>query len=307
MVGDSPAMQKVYQSLVRIAPSESTVLILGETGSGKELAARAIHARSRRAQAPLVAINCAAIAEGLLESELFGHERGAFTGAIAQKRGKIECAEGGTLFLDEVGELPATLQAKLLRVLEEREFERVGGIRPIQVNVRLVAATNRDLPVMITEGRFRADLYYRLNVVSLRLPGLHERTGDILPLATYFLERHRGLASRSVRGFSPGAQAALLAYDWPGNVRELANAVERAVVLGHGDWIEPDDQPEEIVEAQPAPAEGAYHAQVLAAKRRILEAAFAQSAGRYVEAARVLGIHVKHLHRLMRTYGLKDA
>jgi transcriptional regulator with GAF, ATPase, and Fis domain len=307
MIGDSAPMQKVYQALVRIAPADSTVLILGETGSGKELAARAIHARSRRAQGPFVAINCAAIAENLLESELFGHERGAFTGAVAQKRGKIELADGGTLFLDEIGELPMALQAKLLRVLEEREIERVGGTRRIPVNLRLVAATHRDLPAMIEEGTFRRDLYYRLNVVALRLPALRERTADIPLLAAFFLERLAAKAARAIRGFSPEARAALLAHHWPGNVRELQNVVERAVVLGHGEWIEPADLPEEIGESQPAAAEGAYHARVLEAKRRIIEGAMAEAQGRYVEAARILGIHVKHLHRLMRSYGLKEA
>jgi Nif-specific regulatory protein len=307
MIGDSPAMQKVYQALSRISPSDSTVLILGETGTGKELAARAIHARSPRAKAPFVAINCAAIAENLLESELFGHERGAFTGAVVQKRGKIELAQGGTLFLDEIGELQSALQAKLLRVLEEREFERVGGMRPIRVNLRLVAATHRDLPALIAEGRFRGDLYYRLNVVSLRLPPLRERPSDILTLAAFFLERLAARTPRAVHGFSPGARAALLSYDWPGNVRELQNAVERALVLGHGEWIEPDDLPEEIVDARPPAAgeDGSYHALVLAAKRKILGSALDKAQGRYVEAARDLGIHVKHLHRLMRSYGLK--
>ena len=308
MIGDSPAMQKVYQALSRIAPSDSTILILGETGSGKELVARAVHGRSGRRQGPFVAINCAAIAENLLESELFGHERGAFTGAVAQKRGKIEMAEGGTLFLDEIGELPLPLQAKLLRVLEGHEFERVGGTRRICVNLRLVAATHRDLPAMIDEGKFRSDLYYRLNVVSLRLPPLRERTGDIVTLAAFFLERLAVRAPRPVRGFSPEARAALLSYDWPGNVRELQNAVERALVLGQAEWIEAGDLPDEVVESRPSGAADcrSYHALVLAAKRKILEAALDKAQGRYVEAARELEIHVKHLHRLMRSYGLKE-
>jgi Nif-specific regulatory protein len=308
MIGDSPAMQRVYQSLERIAPRESTVLILGETGSGKELAARAIHRGSHRAKGPFVAINCAAIAENLLESELFGHERGAFTGAVAQKRGKLEMAHTGTLFLDEVGELPLSLQAKLLRALQEREFDRLGGTRPVSVDLRLVAATNRDLQALVSEGRFRSDLYYRLNVISLRMPPLRDRADDVVLLATYFLTRMLPSAGRAVRGFSPRAKTALRAYDWPGNVRELQNAIERAVVLGNSDWIEPDELAEEIVETEVSagPSE-TYHAQVLAAKQGILKAALAQSGGSYIEAARALGIHVKHLHRLMKTYGLKEA
>jgi Nif-specific regulatory protein len=309
MIGDSPAMQKIYHALSRIAHSDSTVLILGETGSGKELAARAIHTRSRRAPGPFVAINCAAIAENLLESELFGHERGAFTGAVAQKRGKIEMAEGGTLFLDEIGELPLAMQAKLLRVLEERELERVGSTRRIRVNLRLAAATHRNLPALIVEGRFRNDLYYRLNVVSVRLPPLRERPGDIIMLAAFFLERLAARASRPVHGFSPEARTALLGYHWPGNVRELQNAIERALVLGHSEWIEADDLPDEIVESRPSAGgdDATYHALVLAAKRKILEAALEKAQGHYVEAARDLGIHVKHLHRLARSYDLKGS
>jgi DNA-binding NtrC family response regulator len=308
MVGDSPAMQKLYVALGRIAPTDSTVLILGETGSGKEMVASAIHARSRRKQGPFIAINCAAIAESLLESEMFGHERGAFTGAVAQKRGKIELANGGTLFLDEIGELPLPAQAKLLRVLEHQELDRVGGTRPVPLNVRLVAATNRDLGAMMAEGRFRADLYYRLNVVTLRLPALRERSSDIMPLANYFLSQFANSTGRVVRGFAPRARKALTSYDWPGNVRELRNAVERGLVLGHGEWIEAEDLPDEIVEAQPPAPEdqGTYQALVLDAKRRILESALAQAGGRYVEASRILGIHSKHLHRLMRNYGLKE-
>jgi Nif-specific regulatory protein len=309
MIGDSPAMQKVYQALLRIAASDSTVLITGETGSGKELAARAIHNRGRRAKGPFVAINCAAIAENLLESELFGHERGAFTGAVAQKRGKIEMAENGTLFLDEIGELSLALQAKLLRVLQERELERVGGTRPIPVNVRVVAATNRDLAEMVAQGHFRSDLYYRVNVVALRLPALRERGDDTLLLTTYFLQRLAKDAPRIVKGLSPQARAAIRSYDWPGNVRELQNALERAVVLGSGEWIEVEDLPQEIVEASPelsSQGAGGYHAAVLDAKRRILRAAMEEAGGSFTGAAHELGINVKYLHRLLRAYGLKD-
>lgn len=308
LIGDSAVMRQACAALLRAAPADTTVLILGETGAGKELAARALHENSRRAQGPFIAVNCAAIADNLLESEMFGHERGAFTGAIGQKRGKIELANNGTLFLDEIGELPLQLQAKLLRVLQEREFERVGGSTPVRVNFRLVAATNRNLQEMITEGRFRADLYFRLNVVAVKMPPLRARREDILPLASYFLDRMAAKASRSVHGFSPRARAALAAHDWPGNVRELQNAVERALVFGSSDWIELEDLPEEIVEMLPSSAAGAerYHAQVLESKRRILRAAVERADGRYTEAARALEINPKYLHRLLKAYGLKS-
>ena len=228
-------MRSLYRQIGRVAPSDSTVLITGESGTGKELVARAIHSNSPRAERPFVAINCAAITETLLESELFGHERGAFTGAIAQKKGRLETADGGTVLLDEIGELSPALQAKLLRVLQEREFERVGGTRSIAVDFRLVAATNRDLEQAIAAGTFRRDLYYRLNVVSLAVPPLRERPEDIPLLANHFARRHAANMKRRVTGVSPEALACLMAYDWPGNVRELENAIERAVVLGSTD------------------------------------------------------------------------
>jgi transcriptional regulator with PAS, ATPase and Fis domain len=293
MIGDSPAMRRVYRSVERIAASDSTVLILGETGSGKELAARAVHTGSRRARGPFVAVNCATLSETLLESELFGHERGAFTGAVAQKRGKLELAHNGTLFLDEVGELPPALQAKLLRAIQEREFDRVGGTKPVRVELRLVAATNRDLQTSVAEGSFRQDLYYRLNVVSLKMPPLRERGADIGLLAAHFLTRMSPRVGRVVKGFSPSAKAALGAYGWPGNVRELQNAIERALVLGDGEWIEWEDLVEESVE-MPEDV-GTFQVRVLEAKREILRTALAQCGGKYVEAARVLEIHVKHL------------
>jgi Nif-specific regulatory protein len=244
MVGDSPRMRDVYQFIARVAPSDVTVLIFGESGTGKELVARAIHRNSTRANKPCVAINCAALAETLLESELFGHEKGAFTGAIAQKKGKLEVAEGGTVFLDEIGELAPTLQAKLLRVLQEREFERVGGTRTIKLDVRLIAATNRELDEEVKRGRFREDLFYRLNVVSLRMPALRERREDIPLLASYFASKFSQRSNRGMLGVSPHARACLTNYDWPGNVRELENAIERAVVLGSSDMILPEDLPE---------------------------------------------------------------
>jgi Nif-specific regulatory protein len=238
MVGESSAMQRVYQFISKVAPTDATVLISGESGTGKELAARAIHRNSKRSQKPFVAVNCAALTESLLESELFGHERGAFTGAIAQKKGRLEIASGGTVFLDEIGELPPPLQVKLLRVLQEREFERVGGTLTIKADVRVIAATNKNLEDAMAAGNFRHDLYYRLNVVSLEMPALRERREDIMLLASYFAEKYAAKCNRKLKEISSAVRASLLSYNWPGNVRELENTIERAVVLGTTDWIE---------------------------------------------------------------------
>jgi Nif-specific regulatory protein len=307
MVGESPRMRDVYQFIGRVASSDSTVLVFGESGTGKELVARAIHQNSGRANKPCVAINCAALAETLLESELFGHEKGAFTGAIVQKKGKLEVAEGGTVFLDEIGELAASLQAKLLRVLQEREFERVGGTRTIKLDVRLIAATNRDLEEEVKKGRFREDLYYRLNVVSVRMPALRERREDISLLASYFAAKYGKRSGRAVVGISPRARACLLNYEWPGNVRELENAIERAVVLGSSDLILPEDLPETILEkAAPAGAPlDAFHDAVRESKKQLIISAVEQASGNYTEAARLLGLHPNYLHRLIRNLNLK--
>jgi Nif-specific regulatory protein len=310
MVGDSPRMRDVYQFIARAAPRDVTVLIFGESGTGKELVARAIHRNSSRADKPCVAINCAALAETLLESELFGHEKGAFTGAIAQKKGKLEVAEGGTVFLDEVGELAPLLQAKLLRVLQEREFERVGGTRTIKLNVRLIAATNRDLDEEVKRGRFREDLFYRLNVVALRMPALRERREDIPLLASYFTSKFSQRSNRPVLGVSPQARACLTTYDWPGNVRELENAIERAVVLGSSDLILPEDLPEAILEKAESAGTGAtmtaFHDALREAKKQLIVNAFEQSQGSYTEAARRLGLHPNYLHRLIRNLNMKQ-
>jgi Nif-specific regulatory protein len=309
LVGDSPAMQRIYERVGRVARADSTVLVTGETGTGKELAARAIHLNSPRARRPFVAINCAALTETLLESELFGHERGAFTGAVAQKKGRIELADGGTLFLDEIGELAPTLQSKLLRVLQERQFERVGGSRPVSVDIRLVSATNRTLLQEVRAGRFREDLYFRLNVVTLEMPPLRERRSDIPGLARHFLNRYAAKAGRRLRGISPIAMRCLEAYDWPGNVRELENAIERAVVLGSTEELLPDDLPETIVEAAGAPAASGgdgIHAAVLDTKKRAIIEAFRTAGGSYTETARLLGIHPNYLHRLVKNLGLKS-
>jgi Nif-specific regulatory protein len=306
MVGESGAARSVYAFIAKAAPASSTVLIRGESGTGKELVARAIHRNSARAARPFVAVNCAALAETLLESEFFGHEKGAFTGAVGQRKGKLEEAEGGTVFLDEVGELAPSLQAKLLRVLQEREFQRVGGNKTIRIDIRVIAATNRDLEDAVRHGAFREDLYYRLNVVSVRMPALRERREDIPLLAQYFAQKHARQANRSIAGVSEAARAAMLAYEWPGNVRELENAVERAVVLGSTETILPEDLPEAIVETvTPAPAVTKFHEAVVQAKRHIVLKAIEQAEGNYTEAARVLGLHPSNLHRLIRTLGLR--
>jgi Nif-specific regulatory protein len=307
MVGDSPRMRDVYQFISRVAPRDVTVLIFGESGTGKELVARAIHRTSSRANKPCVAINCAALAETLLESELFGHEKGAFTGAIAQKKGKLEIAEGGTVFLDEIGELAPSLQAKMLRVLQEREFERVGGTRTIKLDVRLITATNRELEEEVKRGRFREDLFYRLNVVALRMPALRERREDIPLLSSYFAAKFAQRSNRAVLGVSPQARACLTAYDWPGNVRELENAIERAVVLGSSDLILPEDLPEAVLEkAESAGASmTAFHDALRESKKQLILNAFEQAQGNYTEAARLLGLHPNYLHRLIRNLNMK--
>jgi Nif-specific regulatory protein len=305
MVGESGAMQRVYQFISKLAPTDATVLISGESGTGKELAARAIHRNSKRAQKSFIAVNCAALTESLLETELFGHERGAFTGAIAQKKGRLELAAGGTLFLDEIGELTPPLQVKLLRVLQEREFERVGGTLTIKVDVRVLAATNKNLEDAMAAGSFRHDLYYRLNVVSLEMPPLRERREDIMLLASYFVDKYGAMCNRKLKGISPDARARLLAYDWPGNVRELENTIERAIVLGTTDWILPEDLPEAVLETEltDKTANG-YHDAVVQSKKEILLHAVEQAQNNYNEAARMLGIHPNYLHRLMRNLNL---
>jgi DNA-binding NtrC family response regulator len=238
MIGNTPPIQRVFEIIDQVAPSRATVLITGESGTGKELVANAIHQRSNRASGPFVKLHCAALAESLLESELFGHERGAFTGAMARKDGRFSLADGGTLFLDEIGEISPAIQVKLLRFLQEHEFERVGGTQTIRVDVRIIAATNRNLAEEVAKGRFREDLYYRLNVVALEMPALRERRGDIPLLAKFFLDKFAKSNDKSIEGFSPQAFETLVSYDWPGNVRELENAIERAVVLTSGSQIE---------------------------------------------------------------------
>jgi len=302
-------MRDVYQFIERVAPTDSTVLIHGESGTGKELVAAAIHKNSPRKNQPFVALNCAALTETLLESELFGHEKGAFTSAVNQKKGFLEVAEGGTIFLDEIGELSLILQAKLLRVLQEREFVRVGGTRPIKINVRFLAATNKDLQKCSREGTFRADLFHRLNVISIAMPSLREHPDDIPALAEHFTARHAKNCNRSVRGISNEAMACLTQYDWPGNIRELENALERAVVIGSSDTILAEDLPETLLESAEsggnAPAK--YHVAIRNLKKQMIRSALDQSAGNITEAAKLLGVHANYLHRLMRNLELRPS
>lgn len=308
MVGRSPRMREIYQFVERVAASDSTVLIYGESGTGKELGARAIHKNSARKDQAFVGLNCAALTETLLESELFGHEKGAFTSAVSQKKGYLEVAEGGTIFLDEIGELSLILQAKLLRVLQEREFVRVGGTRPIKIDVRFLAATNKDLQKAVREEKFRADLFHRLNVISLTLPALRERPEDIPELAEYFAARYAGKCNRHVTGISDAALACLRQYDWPGNIRELENAMERAVVIGNNATIQPEDLPDNVRCARQGTGTATaakYHDSIRDLKKRMILNALEQASGNMTEAAKVLGVHANYLHRLMRNLELR--
>jgi Nif-specific regulatory protein len=309
LVGEGARMKEVYQFLKRVAPAEATVLIEGESGTGKELAARAIHRNSPRATKPFVAINCAAIPETLLESDLFGHERGAFTGAASQKKGRFEVADGGVVFLDEIGDLAPALQVKLLRVLQEREFERVGGTHPIKVDIRLIAATNCNMEQAVRNGKFRQDLYYRLAVLKITMPTLRERREDIPLLVRHFVQKHAKHCKVKPRPVSREALACLVNYDWPGNVRELENAIEHALVLGASDMILPEDLPESLLERTPQPemTEAKYHMAVKELKKQLILDAVEQTQGSYSDAARILGVHPNYLHRLIRNLELKES
>ncbi|MGB9435179.1 MAG: sigma 54-interacting transcriptional regulator [Candidatus Acidiferrum sp.] len=308
MVGRSARMREVYAFVERVAASDSTVLIYGESGTGKELAARAIHKNSGRKDQAFVGLNCAALTETLLESELFGHEKGAFTSAVSLKKGYLEVAEGGTIFLDEIGELSPILQAKLLRVLQEREFVRVGGTKPIKIDVRFLAATNKDLQKEVREERFRADLYHRLNVISLTLPALRERPEDVPELAEYFAARYAKKCNRNVSGISAEALACLRQYDWPGNIRELENAMERAVVIGSSEKILAEDLPESLQESAAGSAAcgpAKYHEAIRNLKKQMILSALERAGGNMTEAAKVLGVHANYLHRLMTNLELR--
>ena len=300
--GESPKMREPIDTAKKAAASRSTVLLLGESGTGKEVFARAIHNWSERKGEPFVAINCVGLSRELLESELFGHEKGAFTGAHQLKKGKMELANGGTVFLDEVGDISAELQTKLLRFLQERELERVGGTQQIRVDVRVIAATNRELTSAMKEGRFREDLYYRLNVIPIALPPLRQRKEDIPVLAKYFLRRAAAETKKIVTGIAEDAEAMLITYQWPGNVRELANVIERAVVLGQGSEISVHDLPLSTV--GPAEKNGceslSYRQALEIAKRDVVVRALAQTDGNRAAAARLLGLHKTHLLNLIK-------
>lgn len=304
IVGSSAPIRRLLELVERVGPRDTTVLITGESGTGKELIARALHQKSPRRE--FVAVNCAALSESLFESELFGHEKGAFTGALALKRGRFELAQGGTIFLDEVGELPISLQAKLLRVLQQREFERVGGTQVHPLDIRVIAATNRQLADDVREGRFREDLYHRLNVVTLESPPLRDRREDIPLLAQFFLQRSAERCKRQIHGLSEDAEAIITQYAWPGNVRELENAMERAVVLGVSEWVLPEDLPESLLESAPRDMGAKYHAHVGQAKREAILDAYRQGSGDYKQAAKLLNLHPNYLLRLVRNLNLRD-
>jgi Nif-specific regulatory protein len=308
MIGQCAPMREVYKRIGRIAPTDATVMIRGETGTGKELAARAIHKNSPRAEHMFEAINCALLKGEFLESELFGHEKGAFTGAVSLKKGKLEIANGGTVFLDEVAELPENVQGMLLRVLQEHTFERLGGTRKNHVDIRIIAATNKNLEENVRNNKFREDLYYRLNVVSIQMPPLRDRREDIPSLAQHFLQRTSVKNKRVVNSISPQAMAYLKRYDWPGNVREFENAIEHAVVFGCTDQVMPEDLPETLLAKTSGGQTGAagnYQSAVKCAKRRILLEALRQAAGDHAEAARLLQVHPNNLYRLMRDLEIK--
>jgi len=306
IVGESAKLRDLVELIERVAPTSSTVLIQGESGTGKELVARALQRNSPRGDGPLIAINCAALTETLLESELFGHEKGAFTGAISRKKGKIEMAEGGTLFLDEISELAGGMQAKLLRALQEREFDPVGGTRSVKVNVRVIAATNRNLAEEVQAGRFRSDLFYRLNVVSLTTPSLRERREDIPLLAQSFIAKVSEKYRVPPKALSAEALALLMQYDWPGNVRELENAIERAVVLWVSDQIVSDDLPATVHEPVHCEAgDAGFQGAVKENKKQLVLQALEKANGYYVDAAKILGLHPNSLLRLIRTLGLR--
>ncbi len=317
VIAESQAMREVINFVRRVAISEATsILIEGENGTGKDLIATTLHYQSLRQSEPFLAINCAAIPETLLESELFGYEKGAFTDARAQKRGLFELADKGTLFLDEIGEIPLSLQAKLLRVLEEQTFRRLGGLRDLKVDIRIVAATNKNLREAVKEGAFRQDLYYRLNVIQLVVPPLRDRAQDILPLAKFFIEQYNVKFKRQIDGLSPDAEALLLAHDWPGNIRELRNAIERAMILEETAYITPSSLPIAVRSAESAvmpaiagngteeitPNDGMSLADQ---ERRLLVQALAKTNGNQTQAARILRITRDTLRYKMKKFNLR--
>ncbi len=313
IVGNSPAMEELFDTIRQAAPTQATILITGETGTGKELVAHAVHRLSPRAKAPFVAVHCAALASNILESELFGHEKGAFTGAIARRRGRFEMADGGTLFLDEISEIDASIQVKLLRVLEERKFERVGGNENVEVDIRLIAATNRDLREQVAAGKFREDLYFRLDVVNIHLPPLRDRADDVALLCNQFLAEFNAKHGKALGAITPETCNLLAAYAWPGNVRELRNTIEKMVVLSRGDALAPRDIPRHIREAvrdagYRSPGAARRAATILpgdslaSAERRLIEAALDRTQHNVTRAAGELGISRRTLHRKLKEY-----
>ncbi len=319
IIGASPQIQEVFRVIAKIAPSPSTVLIRGESGTGKELVAFEIHRNSTRANKPFIKINCAAIPATLIESELFGYEKGAFTGAVSSKPGRFELAHEGTIFLDEVAEMPLEMQVKLLRVLQEQEFERVGGINTIKVDVRIITATNRDLEAEVKAGRFREDLFYRLNVVPIPLPSLRERREDIDPLVRFFLGEFNRKLGRSVQGFTPETMGALRAYPWPGNIRQLENVIERMVLMCDGNVLRPEDLPEEVAAfmiarggmlecgQEPSSFKEIVKKQTQSLERDLIEKALEETLGNVTRAADKLGLSRKGLQLKMKELGLKVA
>jgi two-component system response regulator HydG len=311
IIGTSAPMQRVFEAIALVAPTEATVLILGESGTGKELVARAIHANSPRRGGPLITVNCAALPETLLESELFGHERGAFTGAAERRIGRFELAHGGTVFLDEIGELTPASQTKLLRVLQSQEFERVGGTKTLKVDVRVLAATNKDLDAAARAGQFREDLLYRLRVFPLTVPPLRERRDDIPLLAEHFLKRYVERHRRQLRGLTPRALDLLVRYDWPGNVRELEHAIERAVILARGEHVTQAELPPDI-RAASGDADGLAHQErslpvgltLKEVERELIRKTLEHTGGNRTRAAEVLGISRATLHNKLKEYGL---
>jgi nitrogen regulation protein NR(I) len=329
LIGQSAPMSEVYQVIEKVADTPSTVLITGESGTGKELIARALHENSSRANKPFIRVNCAAIPRDLIESELFGYEKGAFTGAVTSKPGRFELAHDGTLFLDEIGEIPVNMQVKLLRAIQEQEFERVGGIKTIEVDVRLVAATNRDLQEEIRQGRFREDLYYRLNVVQVRLPPLRERTSDIPLLVDHFIRHFRGKLKKDVRGVTDAAMERLLSHPWPGNIRELENVIERCTLFCDEERIDVGDLPPEMRVMSPTPAPSSPDARAPSdapeamdrpppglkeavreatsrIEREIIVRALKQTGGNVTHTARLLKISRKSLQTKMKELGLRE-
>jgi two-component system NtrC family response regulator len=309
IVGESAALQSVFDVVRRAAPTKATVLLLGESGTGKELVAQAIHQESTRRDQPFIKVSCAALSESLLESELFGHERGSFTGAVGRREGRFELADGGTLFLDEIGEIPASVQVKLLRALQQREFERVGGTQTLKVDVRVVAATNRDLAGEVAAGRFREDLYYRLNVVAVTLPPLRTRKGDIPALVSHFIQKFDKAYDKSVHGLLPGTLNVLLRYDWPGNVRELENVIERAVVLARGPDLTADELPPVLSGPGPAgPRPGGLipGATMREIEREAILRTLEVVEGSTTRAAAMLGISPRKIQYRLKAYARED-